>query len=90
VEQCADFDVPYPFSNRHINVKNLFAVIHGLEKEVGMANALELRGIVLEGTHHRGGDDAWNTAKLLAELLVLRRSLQPKRVDEVDSSSMKK
>lgn len=76
-EQCADFGVSYPFSSRHINVKNIFAVFHGLEKEVGMANALESRGMTLEGTHHRGGDDAWNTAKLLAELLVLRRAAQP-------------
>jgi inhibitor of KinA sporulation pathway (predicted exonuclease) len=73
-EQCADLGVSYPFSSRHINVKNIFAVFHGLEKEVGMANALELRGMALEGTHHRGGDDAWNTAKLLSELLILKRT----------------
>jgi len=34
-----------------------------------MAQALEMLGLPLEGTHHRGGDDAWNIARLLAELL---------------------
>ncbi|EFH86724.1 hypothetical protein [Ktedonobacter racemifer] len=27
----------------------------------------------LEGTHHRGNDDAWNSAAILAELLRLSR-----------------
>lgn len=76
VEQCADFGLPYPFSDRHINVKNLFAVVHGLSREVGMVKALEYRTIELEGTHHRGDDDAWNTAKLLSELLLHGRSIQ--------------
>ncbi len=76
VQQCADFGLPYPFSDRHINVKNLFAVVHGLSREVGMAKALEYRKMDLEGTHHRGDDDAWNTAKLLSELLLHGRSIQ--------------
>lgn len=76
-EQCLDFEVKYPFGDRHINVKNIFALVHGLEKEVGMKRALEMRQMEMQGTHHRGHDDAWNTAALVAELLLLRRQAQP-------------
>ncbi len=62
-------DVKYPFSPRHINVKNLFAHINGLEKELGMSQALDLMGYELDGTHHRGHDDAWNIAKILSSIL---------------------
>lgn len=72
VRQCESFAVAYPFSAYHINVKKLFAVAHRLPKQVGMAGALKRLGIPLEGTHHRGGDDAWNIALILARLLKKR------------------
>ncbi|OZH54008.1 DNA polymerase III [Hydrocoleum sp. CS-953] len=72
-KQCLSRGVKYPFGIRHINVKNLFALVHALPKEVGMANALELLDIPLEGTHHRGGDDAWNIGKILGKLLLQSR-----------------
>lgn len=62
--------VPYPFGSRHINVKTLFALTHRLPEEVGMAEALKIAGLPLEGTHHRGADDAWNIARLLSGLLM--------------------
>jgi inhibitor of KinA sporulation pathway (predicted exonuclease) len=31
-----------------------------------MGGALRHLGLPLEGTHHRGGDDAWNIAAILA------------------------
>ncbi|HBL13977.1 MAG TPA: DNA polymerase III [Cyanobacteria bacterium UBA11162] len=68
-KQCQSRRVNYPFGTRHINVKTLFAIIHALPHEVGMAQALELLSLPLEGTHHRGGDDAWNIAKILCQLL---------------------
>jgi inhibitor of KinA sporulation pathway (predicted exonuclease) len=67
--QCSEMNIPYPFGTRHINVKTLFALSHGLPAEVGMPQALELLGMVQEGTHHRGHDDAWNIAAILARLL---------------------
>lgn len=66
--QCADLDVRYPFGSRHLNVKTLFALAHGLPRELGMAAGLAHAGRRLEGTHHRGVDDAWNIAGLLADL----------------------
>ncbi|MEC4802737.1 MAG: 3'-5' exonuclease [Jaaginema sp. PMC 1079.18] len=69
VKQCKAFSVKYPFSDRHLNVKTLVAMVLGLRHEVGMAQALELLEIPLEGTHHRGHDDAFNVAKILARIL---------------------
>jgi len=66
---CRARGIAYPFGPGHLNVKSLFAVMHALPREVGMAQGLEILGLPLEGTHHRGGDDAWNIARLLAELL---------------------
>jgi inhibitor of KinA sporulation pathway (predicted exonuclease) len=73
-KQCEATGVPYPFGPRHLNVKTLFAISRGLPHEIGMSEALDLMGVPLEGTHHRGGDDAWSIAGILAELLVKLRS----------------
>jgi inhibitor of KinA sporulation pathway (predicted exonuclease) len=59
----------YPFGPRHVNVKTLFALTRALPREVGMAQAMELAGLPLEGTHHRGDDDAWNIAALFGTIL---------------------
>jgi inhibitor of KinA sporulation pathway (predicted exonuclease) len=67
--QCQDWDIPYPFGPTHLNVKNLFAIMHKLPKEVGLNRALNLLNRPLEGTHHRGDDDAWNIAGVLSTLL---------------------
>jgi len=68
-DQCQSFGLRYPFSERHVNVKHLHMEVHKLKRGLGMARALELAEIPLEGVHHRGGDDAWNIAKLLGHLL---------------------
>jgi inhibitor of KinA sporulation pathway (predicted exonuclease) len=68
-EQCEATGVPYPFGPRHLNVKTLFAIGRGLPHEIGMGEALGLIGVPLEGTHHRGDDDAWNIAGILAALV---------------------
>ena len=67
--QCQSFEISYPFNQRHINVKTLFAVMNNLPHEVGMAEALAMSKIPLEGIHHRGVDDANNIAKILSQLL---------------------
>lgn len=63
--QCKLFDVPYPMGDDHINVKELFKEKYGLRKAKGMAGALSLLKFPLDGTHHRGVDDAKNIAKIL-------------------------
>ena len=67
--QCQDRDIPYPFGSTHLNVKNLFAVRHRLSNEVGLDKALALLNRPLDGSHHRGDDDAWNIAGVLSTLL---------------------
>jgi inhibitor of KinA sporulation pathway (predicted exonuclease) len=67
--ECRDKQVRYPFGSTHINVKTLLALMQQWESEVGMVTALEKLGLPLEGTLHRGVDDAWNIAKILAKLL---------------------
>lgn len=68
-KDCKAHKLKYPFGKKHINVKTLFALKQKLSKEMGMARGLAHLKIPLEGTHHRGVDDAYNTAKLLASCL---------------------
>lgn len=72
---CQKLDVPYPFGKSHLNVKSLFATACGLSQEVGLDQACTLAGISMQGTHHRGDDDAWNIAELLC--ILLRNMRQP-------------
>jgi len=67
--QCRARQVVYPFGSRHLNVRTLVSLVHHLPEEVELPRALELAGLPLEGHHHRGVDDAWNIAGLLAETL---------------------
>ncbi|MBL3659010.1 3'-5' exonuclease [Fulvivirga sediminis] len=67
--QCLALGRGYPFGPSHINVKTLFALKNKLGHEQGMAGALHILGIELEGTHHRGKDDAKNIAKILRTIL---------------------
>lgn len=66
--QCRATDTAYPFGSRHINAKAAFTEAHGLRKRPGMAQALRIAGLPLEGRHHRGEDDAWNIAALVLTL----------------------
>jgi inhibitor of KinA sporulation pathway (predicted exonuclease) len=49
----------------HLNLKTTFSEVQHLKKKLGMAEALKLCGLTLEGTHHRGIDDARNIARML-------------------------
>ena len=57
--------VSLPFGGRHLNIKRAFSAALGETKRYGMAEALARVGLPLEGTHHRGIDDARNIARLL-------------------------
>lgn len=71
-KQCRECQVIYPFGPKHVNVKILFALHHALPREVGMAQALRILDLPLEGTHHSGADDAWNIATIFARILQKR------------------
>jgi 3'-5' exoribonuclease 1 len=53
---------------RHVNLKQEHARLRGV-RPLGMKRALAREGIPLDGTHHRGLDDARNIAKLAAIVL---------------------
>lgn len=62
---CARHGIENPLARfEHINLKRQFAKARRI-KEVGMARALQMVGLPLNGSHHRGLDDARNIAKLL-------------------------
>ncbi len=64
-----DYGLKYPFGPRHMNLKNSFTMLHGLEHEPGLDTALSHLGMKLEGTHHRGVDDARNIANIFIHSL---------------------
>jgi inhibitor of KinA sporulation pathway (predicted exonuclease) len=69
-QQCRERGVPYPFSQHHLNASRLFGEQEArTRKGIGMARALDMTGIRLDGTHHRGEDDAWNVAGMIAYLV---------------------
>jgi 3'-5' exoribonuclease 1 len=70
-------NVPFPIAYPHVNLKQVFSKAQGLPKRYGMAEALQLAGVALEGTHHRGIDDARNIAKLLPFILGKQQLTQP-------------
>ncbi len=67
---CRRHNLPLPptFERGHVNLKKEFARVFRV-KICGMARALEIAGLPLEGTHHRGGDDARNIARLALSIL---------------------
>lgn len=66
---CELYTVRYPFGRTFINVKNLFALKYGLEKEIGLSKALTKLGKSFEGRQHDAMDDASNVARILRVLL---------------------
>lgn len=66
--QCAATGVAYPFRRQHINAKILFSEAYGSKRKHGMAQALKIAGLPLEGMHHSGTDDAWNIGALILDI----------------------
>ena len=62
---AAHHGIVVPWAKHHCNVKKRFSEELGLPKRFGMDGALARIGLTLEGTHHRGIDDARNIARLL-------------------------
>jgi inhibitor of KinA sporulation pathway (predicted exonuclease) len=68
-KQCSEYKVRYPFGPRYYDVSQLFTVMRGERR--GLAGVVSSLGFEFDGTPHRAGDDAYNTA------LVLRALLRP-------------
>lgn len=67
-KDCQMKGVGYPMNTTHFNIKTLFAMGHGLGNEMGLGSACNYAMDGFEGTHHRGVDDARNTAMLFIDL----------------------
>jgi inhibitor of KinA sporulation pathway (predicted exonuclease) len=61
----------------HINIKNVLAVECGWDRESGLDLALKRWNMKLEGTHHRGKDDAVNVARIYAAHIASIRENNP-------------
>ncbi len=72
-EECRSKKIGYPFSSRHINVKNLFAVAMGLKHEVDLSEAMQMINCPFVGRVHRAADDTYNIALILDKLLLRAR-----------------
>jgi 3'-5' exoribonuclease 1 len=61
---CLIHNLETDWLNRHISLKHQHYKIKNLRRAMGMKKAMELDDLELEGTHHRGIDDAKNIAKI--------------------------
>lgn len=73
IYQCQFAEVSYPFGAGHWNLQNMFSVMMGLDKEIGIVAALHLLGMEFEGTRHRAADEAYNISKVMIELFSRMR-----------------
>jgi 3'-5' exoribonuclease 1 len=64
VRDCERHDLPYPFAEDHLNLKHHCSAKLGI-KPAGLEQALRRAGLVFEGSHHRGLDDARNIWRVL-------------------------
>lgn len=71
---CRAYQMGYPFGRTHVNIKTMFSIITGEHRELDLDEAYDRLGWKMEGRHHSGADDAWNTARLYSLLLGWARA----------------
>ncbi|MCR9119315.1 MAG: exonuclease domain-containing protein [bacterium] len=70
---CEEYELPYPFGSTHLNLRHLWSTVMGLSSEITLDDACAELGLPWEGQHHRGIDDAWNTAALYIHMMKRMR-----------------
>ncbi len=63
-KDCQLHQLDIQWMNRHISLKHQYAQFKRMKRAPGMKMALYQEGLELEGTHHRGIDDARNIARI--------------------------
>lgn len=63
----------YKFSERILNVCDLFELKTGLKNNLGLDKMLEIVGLEFEGKQHRASDDSKNIARLFLRLMYEKR-----------------
>lgn len=65
---------PSPLAGwQHYDAKKLFGRSQRIQPTPGLSRAVKLAGLTLDGKHHRGLDDARNTARLMPWILGLQQ-----------------
>lgn len=68
-KDCRLHGLRFDWVHRHISLKHQYTSIANVKKPVGMGKALRNENLTLEGTHHRGIDDARNISKIFLKHL---------------------
>lgn len=63
--QCEREGVRYPWPPTHLNVKQLFALVLGLDSAVELGLATNIASLGFKGRPHTGKDDAHNVARIV-------------------------
>jgi inhibitor of KinA sporulation pathway (predicted exonuclease) len=80
LKDCAHKGIGFPGESRtHLNLKSIIQVEKGLITEEGLDRACDRFHLKMEGTHHRGVDDARNIARIYQKHLQKVRSQEPER-----------
>ena len=79
MQDCRYHQIAFPFPLTAINLKAEFSLRLGQRRRWGLAEALGRAGLSLDGTHHRGIDDARNISRLLP--FILGEAVFPPRPD---------
>ncbi|GAB5425982.1 MAG: exonuclease domain-containing protein [Crocinitomicaceae bacterium] len=67
-KDCELHELSTEWLRRHISLKHQYTKIKNMKRHAGMKGALWMEGIELQGTHHRGIDDARNISKIFLKL----------------------
>jgi len=59
----------------HMNLKTILTAEYGWDRQYGMDETLKMFHLQMEGTHHRGSDDAYNIARIYREHVARLRNL---------------
>lgn len=66
---CVRWNIEYPFSDEFLNINTLFSMKYKVKSRINLKRALEMCDLKFEGQPHRADDDAFNTARILREIL---------------------
>lgn len=69
-QDCAYHGAPYPFGENHLNLRVAYSKAKASEYRFTVEEALHHIGLTLQGTYHRGIDDARNIARLLPHIVM--------------------
>ncbi|MCC6754446.1 MAG: exonuclease domain-containing protein [Saprospiraceae bacterium] len=67
LDSCYKYGVPADILHSYTDLKQTYACIKDLPKQVGLDRALAMEGIAFEGNRHRALPDAYNLSKLFVK-----------------------